>query len=278
MTGLVVLLPPSEGKAAGGRGRFALRSGSFRALAPARDEVAEALARAARGSGAAKLFGVGGDALARAVALSCAIVSSETLPAHERYCGVVWRHLDAPSLSGAARARAEAGVIVVSGLLGLVAFADPVPDYRCKMGAVLPPLGKVSRWWRPRLNDALAGWVRGATVVDLLPNEHADALDRAAVAEACRRYVRVEFTRGSGGAAGHGAKAAKGLAARALLAAPATKLEQVLEGFRVEPGTPIGAWRFAGADVDGAVTTVRIATGRTRRTGTRPRLDTGEGP
>ncbi len=244
----------------GGRGRFALRSGSFRTLGGSRREVAEALGAAARGRGAAKLFGVGGDALVRAISVSSGVAGSRVLPAHERYTGVMWQHLDPSTLPIAARARADDGGVVVSGLLGLVAFTDPVPDYRCKMGAILPPIGKLSRWWRPQLTEVLAGRLDGATVVDLLPNEHADALDRAVLADAARRYVRVEFTRGGGAAAGHAAKAAKGLAARAILRAPSSRLEQALEGFRVEPGTPIGAWAFAGTEEDGPVTTVRIAT------------------
>ena len=186
------------------------------------------------------------------------VVGSPTLPAHERYTGVVWQHLDPATLTRVARARAESGVVAVSGLLGLVGFDDPVPDYRCKMGASLPPLGKLSRWWRPRLTEALAARIGTATVVDLLPEEHAAALDRALLAEAARHYLRVEFTDGGGRAAGHGAKAAKGLAARAVLGATAAKVEQTLAAFRVEPGTPIGAWRFAGSEVAGALTTVRI--------------------
>jgi cytoplasmic iron level regulating protein YaaA (DUF328/UPF0246 family) len=239
-----------------------LRSGSFRSLGPARGEVAEALARAAQGRGAAKLFGVGGDALARAIAVGTNVVGSPTLPAHERYTGVVWQHLGPATLTRAARTRAESGVVVVSGLLGLVGFDDPVPDYRCKMGASLAPLGKLSRWWRPRLTDLLATRVAGATVLDLLPQEHAEALDRSVLADAARRYLRVELTDPGGRAAGHGAKAAKGLVARAVLGGAAARAEATLEAFRIEPGTPTGAWRFAGADraggPDGAVTTVRI--------------------
>lgn len=262
MPPLVLLLPPSEGKALGGRGRCTLRSGSFRALGSARGEVADALATAARGRGAAKLFGVGGDALVRAISVSSNVVGSPTLPAHERYTGVMWQHLGPATLGRAAWTRAEDGVVILSGLLGLVGFTDRIPDYRCKMGASLPPLGKLARWWRTQLTDLLALRVAGATVVDLLPKEHAEALDRRVLAEAARRYVRVEFTTPNGAAAGHGAKAAKGLAARAILGAPAAKVESVLGAFRIEPGTPIGAWRFAGTaaapGADGPVTIVRI--------------------
>jgi cytoplasmic iron level regulating protein YaaA (DUF328/UPF0246 family) len=114
-----------------------------------------------------------------------------TMPAIERYTGVLYRELDAATLPPAARRRLDRRVLIASGLWGLSAPRDPIPHYRLKMSASVAPLGRLSTWWRPRLTEALAPRVRGAVVWDLLPNEHAAALDWRALAP--KRRITVRF-------------------------------------------------------------------------------------
>ena len=78
----------------------------------------------------------------------------------------------APSRGGARR-RLRGTTLVVSGLWGAAALADPIPDYRLKMSARLDPLGRMATWWRPHLTAALADRLAGRVVWDLLPAEHA---------------------------------------------------------------------------------------------------------
>ena len=212
---IAILLPPSEGKAEGGKApAWKTTSGVFgRALGPRRADVAAALLKAKGGD--AKLLGVNGAHLARAQQANRSLIGGPTLPAHQRYTGVVWEHLSPSTLSTAARTRAKDSVVVVSGLLGLVGFDDPVPDYRLKMGASLAPLGKVSTWWRPSLSDALDEWAAGRYVIDLLPGEHRAAWTPSA--DGYAGLVSVSFVEKSGKVAGHDAKAAKGMLARHLL-------------------------------------------------------------
>ena len=211
---LAILLPPSEGKAEGGRTpRWKAGSGTFgSALRRPRSEVVAAL-QAAKG-GDAKLLGVSGKHLARAQESNRELDGAPTLPACERYTGVVWGHLSPDTLSAKARTRAVDSVVVVSGLLGLVGFDDPVPDYRVKMGASLKPMGKLSTWWRDPLSTVLNEWADGRVVIDLLPNEHRAAWTPG---DSMREHVVVSFVEKSGKVAGHDAKAAKGLLARHLL-------------------------------------------------------------
>lgn len=220
---LHVLLPPSEGKApGGGRPRWRPGSGRFgRRLGGHRRQVAEALA--AVDGGDQRLLGVGGPTLDRARAANRALVDAPTLPAGERFTGVVWGHLDLATLSPPARARADDGVLVVSALLGVCALGDPVPDFRCKLSASLPRLGRLAPWWRPHLSAVLDDALAGSLVVDLLPQEHA-----AAWTPDPSRYDhrRVRLTDDRGRTVGHDAKAAKGRLARALLSAE--RPEQVL--------------------------------------------------
>lgn len=212
---LLVLLPPSEGKAEGGRTpAWKPGSGSFgRRLANHRDEILEAL-QAADG-GDAKLLGVSGAHLDRARRANLTLRGAPTLPASARYTGVVWDHLSPSTLSSRGRARATDSVVVVSGLVGLAAFADPLPDYRLKMGASLAPLGRLSTWWRDELSAVLNAHARGRHVIDLLPGEHRAAWNPTA--EDFASLSVVSFVEKTGKVAGHDAKAAKGLLARHLL-------------------------------------------------------------
>ena len=211
---LAILLPPSEGKAEGGRTpRWKAGSGTFgSSLRRPRADVVAALS-AAKG-GDAKLLGVSGKHLARAQESNRELDGALSLPACERYTGVVWGHLSPDTLSTKARTRAVDSVVVVSGLLGLVGFEDPVPDYRVKMGASLAPMGKLSTWWREPLSTVLNDWVDGRVVIDLLPNEHRAAWTPG---DTMREHLVVSFVEKSGKVAGHDAKAAKGLLVRHLL-------------------------------------------------------------
>ncbi len=206
----MLLLPPSEGKAEGGnrrRSSWTPEGGSFGShLGGRRAEVVEALAAAHGGD--EKLLGVRGDHLVRARWANSSLIGAASLPAWQRYTGVVWDHLDPETLPAAARKQ----IVVVSGLLGLVRGDDPVPDYRLKMGANLRPIGKLSTWWRESLTTEMARVARRCVVIDLLPQEH-----RAALVLDGLDGVSLTLVDPTGRPGGHFAKAAKGELARAIL-------------------------------------------------------------
>jgi hypothetical protein len=186
----VILVPPSEAKAPGGDGPpWHPGSGILPSLDADRRRVLRAL-----GAGVAK---------------------APTLPAIERYTGVLHRELAWSTLPPAAKRRGRASLLVVSGLWGVVAPDDPIPHYRLKMSASLSPLGRLSTWWRPRLTAALAQHLEGALVWDLLPIEHAAAWDPVAVPS--KRRVRVRVVDREGRTVGHWNKLVKGALVRRLL-------------------------------------------------------------
>lgn len=213
----VILLPPSEGKAEGGaaRTKWKPNNGAFGArLGARRTEVAVALA-AAKGGDAA-LLGVSGKHLERARAANGSLVGSPTLPAAERYTGVVWDHLDLAGMTEAQRTRSVARIIVPSGLLGASLASDPIPDYRLKMGARMKAFGgTMAKWWHDEVSDAINRYARGCMVIDLLPTEHRAAY--TADPNMVAAHVEVDLVTATGKAGGHDAKAAKGRLARHLL-------------------------------------------------------------
>ena len=192
---LLILLPPSEGKATGGteKSKWSPESGSCStALGSTRRKVA----------------------LAHQKQNGEKTVGGLTLTAYERYTGVVWKHLDLQSLPAATRRSAAKQIFVISGLLGLVRADEPIPNYKLKMSAKLEGIGVLAGFWRPTLTSSLGVLAKKHTVVDLLPNEHRNAIDWTQITN----HVRVDLVAKSGGrVGGHNAKAAKGLLARHIL-------------------------------------------------------------
>ena len=214
MSAPFLLLPPSEGKASGGRApRAGARPGRFDAELDAREAVRRALGAGLRNvddAAAMKILGVRGELLARARDASDVYTRGDApvLPAWQRYTGVVWDHL------GPLRAPDARRVLVPSALYGVTTAADPVADYRLKFSVALPPMGNLARFWRATVTDALVACARRRTVVDLLPSEHAAAIDWPRL-EGAVSVVHVRFRSASGDrAVGHDAKAVKGEVAR----------------------------------------------------------------
>ena len=228
-TPFVILLPPSEGKATGGDARkgWTCESGVFgNSLGDFRADVAAHLRRAKGGD--QKLLGVKGAHLTHAQAQNRALVGAPSLPAWQRYTGVVWDHLDLASLPQASRTSATKRIFVPSGMAGLIRADDPLPDYRLKMGARLAPVGVMASWWRDDLTDAFVSHVGKTLVIDLLPNEHKAAFNWDTIAN----VVRVDLvSKKSAVVGGHNAKAAKGLLGRHLLQSGSAPLTKSLSSF-----------------------------------------------
>ena len=153
---MLVLLPPSEGKAAGGRGApLDLASLSHPSLTPVRERLVGALEQAARTDPAglqAALACPPGEVEKDAV-----LTTSGTLPALRRYTGVVYEALSHATLSTAGKRRAASSLRVASALFGLVSPADRIPAYRLSGGTSLPGVGSLAAAWRPVLEPELAG-------------------------------------------------------------------------------------------------------------------------
>ncbi|CAH0199876.1 hypothetical protein SRABI76_01989 [Microbacterium oxydans] len=210
-----ILLPPSETKRPGGDGApLDLAALALPALHSQRTAVIDALVDLASDE----------DASRRVLKLSArqlgdiehnrALKTAATMPAIDRYTGVLFDALDAATLSTASRRWLAAHVWIHSAPMGPVGALDPIPAYRLAAGTSLPGIAALRRHWAEATTQAIAG--EEPTFVLDLRSEAYVALGPVpdSVASA---YVRVVTDDEDGSRAlNHFNKKSKGLLVRAL--------------------------------------------------------------
>lgn len=241
-----ILLPPSEAKNPGGRGRALAGRSRRTPLDDVRDLVYARLADLLDTDGAPAALLLPPSSAGHALAANRSILRSATMPAIERYSGVVYDGLALGGLSEAARATAGREVLIFSGLFGVLRGNDPIPAYRVPAKASLPGIGVLATFWRRHLPDLippLLGKRRGL-VVDLRSSDYAAMWQPGRSPEPATRTVsvRVLSTKPDGtlGVISYNSKLAKGTLAAALL-------ERRTAGGRVEdPADVAAAWTSVG--------------------------------
>lgn len=154
---MLILLPPSETKRAGGRA-VPLDSATLRLphLAPQRDVVIDALvALSADEDAAARVLKLS-DRQRGEIADNAALRGAPTMPAIDRYTGVLFDALDAASLSAPARRWLGAHVLIQSAPFGPVGALDRIPAYRLSAATALPGIPALRRVWAGATTAALA--------------------------------------------------------------------------------------------------------------------------
>jgi cytoplasmic iron level regulating protein YaaA (DUF328/UPF0246 family) len=217
---VLILLPPSEGKAPGGDGPpLDLPTLALPGLGSVRQRVLDALIRLCDGPEevARTVLGLS-PGQADAVADNRMLRSAPTRSVAGLYTGVLYDHLGLATLGGEAYERAAENLLVFSGLWGTLRIDDRVPHYRLAMGVRLPPLGPLAAVWRPVLSRELPTTADGRLIVDMRSAPYAAAWrpDGPTVA------VRVVRERILGGVVersvvSHMAKATRGMIARDLI-------------------------------------------------------------
>lgn len=170
-----MLLPPSETKRAGGDGpALRLDELGYPDLTELRRTlVGELVALAADRPACRRALGISEKQDAE-VDRNAALWTSPTLPAIDRYTGVLYDALDIGSLNGAAARRARARLAVGSALFGLVRADDPIPAYRLSAGSRLPGGQTLAARWKPVLEPVLAKVAAAELVVDLRSGSYAN--------------------------------------------------------------------------------------------------------
>jgi cytoplasmic iron level regulating protein YaaA (DUF328/UPF0246 family) len=165
---VIVVLPPSETKRAGGDGpamELALLGSG--ALNPLREAlVGELIDLAADPETCRRALGISAAQDAE-IGRNAALRTSATMPAIHRYTGVLYDALDFGSLRAAEADRARSRLAIGSALFGLLRAGDPIPAYRLSAGAKLPGRPGLAARWRPLLEPVLADLAVGELIVDL---------------------------------------------------------------------------------------------------------------
>jgi uncharacterized protein len=230
---VLLLLPPSEAKVPGGDGpSLASLDGTFasdgdHALYVARVRVLRAVAAFCRRSPAKARLALKlplGSAAAD-LAANISALDSPSMPALERFTGVLFAALDVSSLTAAQRLSAQRSTVVFSGALGALAGAEPVPLHRVPASATVPRVGGLTAYWKKLLTPALAPRIADEQlVVDLRSSDYAAMWQPAP--EHAARVLSVRVLEDRGGrlqSVSWSAKHGKGLLARELLRSHSTR-------------------------------------------------------
>jgi cytoplasmic iron level regulating protein YaaA (DUF328/UPF0246 family) len=203
---VLILLPPSQGKASPQRGRRAgLSTLVFSRLRESRERLIDAVDPGLR--------------------------TSPAIPAAELYTGVLFAALNLADLPWD-------DVLIASALWGVIRPGDRIPAYRLDMSAKPPGIGSLTAYWRGPLQSALPDR-RGSLVLDLRSGSYAAAWQpRRAAHLAVRGFT--EASDGTRTVITHMAKRVRGEIARLVIeAGGADRPEAVAEiaaagGLRVE--------------------------------------------
>ena len=250
---MLILLPPSEGKAAPAKGpALRLARLSFPTLNLTRTSAVDALIRLCEGppAKARTVLGISArqdDELERNRSLRTA----PTAPAGEIYTGVLYDALDLATLPKRSRARAASDIAIASALFGLLRIDDPIPAYRLSGDATLPGVGKLATTWREVVPAAIADAAGRGVVLDLRSSAYV-ALGPLPP-ELTERSLVARVLQDKGGKrtiVSHHNKATKGRIVRGLLAQPRPRtVDGVAEAlaaadYRVELAPPVkgGPW------------------------------------
>ncbi|MFM9589801.1 peroxide stress protein YaaA [Streptomyces scabiei] len=254
---MLVLLPPSEGKAPSvGGAPLKLEGLSLPALSAAREAVIGELVELCTGDEdkAREVLGLS-EGLRGEVAKNAELLTAGTRPAGQVYTGVLYDALDLATLETAAKQRAARSLLVFSGLWGAVRVTDRIPSYRCSMGVKLPGLGALGTHWRTPMASALPEAAGGGLVLDLRSSAYTAAWKPKGEVASRTATVRVLHAP-TRKVVSHFNKATKGRIVRSLLSAgiapkgPAELVEALRDlGYVVEVEPPAGAGKAWTLDV-----------------------------
>ncbi|MFT4157144.1 MAG: peroxide stress protein YaaA [Microbacterium sp.] len=207
-----ILLPPSETKHPGGSGApLSIEGLALPSLAAQRHAVVDALVGLAADEDASSAVLGLSARQAGEVQHNRMLRSAATMPAVDRYTGVLFDALDATSLTSGSRRWLGAHVWIHSAPFGPVSALDQIPAYRLSAGTSLPGLGALRRHWADATTMAISQ-EHPAFVLDLRSEAYV-ALGPVP-AQVPSVYVRVVTEQGR--ALNHFNKKSKGLLVRAL--------------------------------------------------------------
>lgn len=205
-----ILLPPSETKRQGGSGSpLRLDALALPSLQAQRTELVDALVELCGDADLARRVLKLSERQAGEVEHNRMLRTAPTMPAIDRYTGVLYDALDAQSLDRTARRWLGEHVMIHSAPFGPIGALDEIPVYRLAAGTSLPGIRPLRRHWAEATSAALAD---AGFVLDLRSESYVALGPVAGLVPSA--YVRVVTE--TGRALNHFNKKAKGEFVRAL--------------------------------------------------------------
>lgn len=184
----MILIPPSEGKTQGGNSSK---------LTILREETSNLIKELQTHPNQQKLLGVKGKALEKAIEINKNILTTNTMPAINRYSGVVYKAIDYETLSTKEKDNFNKKIRIISGLFGMLSPTQLIPNYKLKIEKL-----NSANIWKPIITKEL----KNNFIIDLLPKAHQKALEY-------ENGIQVDFViekQGKKIPAGHNGKHIKG--------------------------------------------------------------------
>ena len=218
---MIFLLPPSESKQAGGTSsKIEL---SFPSLDKTRGAIRKALIELSKNpKAAASALKLGPKQLGE-LEVNLALAKAKTMPAIDRYTGVLFDALKLDGLSSSQKKKAKQAVFIQSSLFGLIGALDEIPNYRLSAGSKLPGINLRSEW--SKAHESVWDNFAGETVIDLRSKAYAQLAPIPEGLNVFEVEVVSEDAKGVRRALNHFNKQAKGSFIRAVLSA-AIKLDK----------------------------------------------------
>ncbi|MCA9497407.1 MAG: peroxide stress protein YaaA [Nanoarchaeota archaeon] len=181
MTNYIILLPPSEGKQKGGDESkvFRLvqnqkRYNYFISLRSDREYIYDKLRKAIGEVSEIeleKILELKGKNLQEAVEIMLDLLNEGTMPAIERYDGLMFKAIDYSKLNEKSKVRFDESVVFVDGFFGLLKAQDLIPEYKLKISSKFLDIN-ISNFWKERLAGYFNALFREKIIIDLLPESH----------------------------------------------------------------------------------------------------------
>jgi cytoplasmic iron level regulating protein YaaA (DUF328/UPF0246 family) len=212
---MIFLLPPSETKEPGGKGRA--KALSHKELDKTRKLLQQALVEICKTPTlAAKALKLGPRQLGE-IAVNLDLISPKCLPALDRYTGTLYDALKEGGVTAAMRARASKVVCIQSSLFGLISASDEIPNYRLSAGSKLPGINLKSLW--QAAHEGLWSKYSKEIVIDMRSNSYAELAPAPGFLTCYTLDVLLEDKKGKRTRLNHFNKQAKGQFVRAALLA-----------------------------------------------------------
>lgn len=151
----------------------------FHQLIPERRRILDQLQGAIRRKETAALEEIfGNERFAEVLELTNAVYTAPLMAARKRFePDPFYSAVDFEGLPTGAQRRLLENSAIISGLFGLLRPDDLVPEHSLSMSAVIPGIGSLISFWKPRISPLLNKVVEGRFVWDLLPESLRDVWD-----------------------------------------------------------------------------------------------------